>query len=276
METIAENSRLAYVASLFEEICDRTYRGPQGSDLSIFLEEACNLPELRKCNLEMYRTQKTKSNEYKKYFSILRHYDRAEPTVKVRNKHMHSITDILKLTPAGLKLIESSEVYDPVVYKLQLRCGGGSYRGKPSGSNCVRVAYRVGWCTGAGECSELCGWSKTCNFKDRLEHMCNFTVTITATLTDIQAGKRRIKVAGNHGYTNIQDWVPPSRKRPPAHFRERAIKTAMTVRGPSASNLLNFINSPSASKSRSFLPNDTYYKMVENYRRGKLISSIHP
>jgi hypothetical protein len=264
------NARLAHVASQYEKKCDRSYIGPQGPDLSVFLEEACEMEELTKCNLEMFSTQKTKPKKYKGLFTISRHYDRAEATVKDENKHMHSLTDILSLTSEGKEFLASCKFFDPVVYTLKLRCGGGSYRGRPSGSNCVRVACRSGWCTGAGECSEGCGWSKTRNFKDRLLHMCDFTVTITATLSDIVAGRRQINITGNHGYPNRAEWVPPNRTalRAPAHLRERALKVATTIKGPSASTTLYFINSPSGSKSRSYLSTNTYYKGHENYRRG--------
>lgn len=268
MEAGCQTGRLAHVALEYEKLCDRSYFGPQGPNLSIFLEEACDLKQLTRCNLEMYRTQGTRKKEFRQYFTISRHYERVESTVKAKNKHMHSITDTLMLTPEGEQYLSLNKVSSDIAYEMILRCGGGSYRGKPSGSNCVRVAYKPGWCTGSGECSDECEFAKLRDSNDRLEHMCDFTVTISATLRDIKAGKRRIHIDGNHGYTSIDDWIPPTRLRETVHLREKAVKAGTTLSGPSASDTLSFINSPSGAASRSFMPSFVYYKMVENYKRG--------
>lgn len=270
MEASGGSVRIIHASKMYKKIGDGNYIGPEGQLLSAFIEEACDMKNLTKCNLEIYRSQGTKKKEFRQYFTIMPYYDRVESTA--RNKHMHSITDMLKLTPEGEQYLVSGKDIGQIVYELKLRCGGGAFRGNASGSNCVRIPYRPGWCTGAGECSEWCKFDKTRNKTERLEHMCDFTVSVTATLRDIEEGRRRIYVEGNHGYTRIEDWIPPAIRRPTIHVKERAL-TSGTLKGPSASTTLSFLNSPSGSASRSFLSNGIYYKLLENYRRGMVVTT---
>lgn len=241
--------------------------------MSVFLEEACELETLKKCNLEVFNSRLVSEERTKKFFIVKRHYERAEPTA--RNRMVHSITDTLDLTEDGHAFISSGDFVDKEVYKLVLRCGGGNLRGKLSGSNCIRVASRAGWCSGVGQCEDWCTFLKQPDSRNRLQHMCNFTVTLIATLHDIKEGRRRIYIEGNHGYPKTSDWLPPTILRPTVHIREHAVKTGISIKGPSASNILcTMVNSPSGESSRSYLSRSVYCKHVENYRRCKYIVCI--
>ena len=260
-------ARLSENRKLFHQTGRMTYHGPQGPDLSVFLEESCELDTLRKCNLEKYDSRKVVAKGMNKYFIIKPHYERAEPSSTFRT--VHSITDTLELTEDGFNALLSGSI-NQEVYKLVLRCSGGNYRGKTtSGSNCVRVSSVHGWCSGAGQCDDTCSFLTQSRPRNRLEHMCNFIVFITATLSDIQKGQRKIHIEGDHGYFDPKDWVPPTVRRPTIHVRENAIKTGISLKGPSASNILaQVVNSPAGQSSRSYMERAAYYKIVENYRRG--------
>jgi hypothetical protein len=100
--------------------------------------------------------------------------------------------------------------------------------------------------------------------------MCNFTVFITATLCDIKNGRRKIHIEGDHGYPDSKEWKPPKICRHTVRVRENAIKIGVSVKGPSASNVLaQCVNSPGGKTSRSYMDRAMYYKSVENYRRGQ-------
>jgi hypothetical protein len=262
------SARLAENRKLFTKIDDRVYVGPQGPDLSVFIEEACELDILRRCNLEKYDSRRTTRLKLRNFFILRPHFERAEATAKTNLQN--SITDVLELTEEGIQYVTSSDFVNEVAYELILRCGGGNYRGHVSGSNCVRVPLRDGWCSGIGQCEDGCNFSKERDKRCRLEHMCNFTVSITATLLDIRDGRRRIFVQGDHGYPRSQDWIPPTMHRPTVRIRENAVKTGVSIKGPSASNILSqLVNSPSGKLSRSYIPRSVFYKSVENHRRGK-------
>ena len=146
-------ARLSEIRKLYSKVGERTYAGPQGPELSAFIEEACELDVLRRCNLKKFDTRRVAATGMEAYLIIKPHYGRAEPSSHFQM--IHSITDTLELTEEGFNVLSSG--FDQEVYKLILRCGGGNYRGKtPSGSNCIRVPSMPGWCSGVGQCEESC------------------------------------------------------------------------------------------------------------------------
>lgn len=262
--------RIMYVRSLYTPVGERSFFGPQGTVLSTFIEEACPLREVAEANLDKLSSRRT-NDKHKGLFNIKTHYEAPEPTSKV--KHIHSTIDILQLTDTGVSMLNNPGVANTVVYCLQLRCAGGTSRGESSGSNCRRVPCKFQWCSGVGSCDEHCAWlflPEKERDHARLQHMCSFSVTLEATLIDIQKGIRQITISGNHGYENPADWKSPDRRRRAEHFRQSAIKIGATLSGPSRSNLLDCINSPSGKDSRSYMTRTQFGRSVEYHKHGEI------
>eukprot|EP00058_Branchiostoma_floridae_P016417 XP_002601905.1 hypothetical protein BRAFLDRAFT_86389 [Branchiostoma floridae] len=108
------------------------------------------------------------------------------------------LDDILTLTAEGdvrqatVKPEQHGQpFYDIQVYRKTLHCSGQG--------NCRRQ------CGGLGECTDGCQGPR--NKMDKT-HKCNFKVHISATLTDVKLGYRRLTVEGEHVPADV-DWVPP-------------------------------------------------------------------
>jgi hypothetical protein len=100
--------------------------------------------------------------------------------------------------------------------------------------------------------------------------MCNFTVTIEATLSDIKVGTRKITISGDHGYSDPEEWVHPTARRVAEHFRQHAIQLGSSVAGLTRSNILDAINSPSGKDdSRSYMTRTEYGRAIEYHRHGE-------
>ncbi|CAH1270651.1 Hypp4378 [Branchiostoma lanceolatum] len=82
-------------------------------------------------------------------------------------------------------------------------------------SKCTGKIQKTLHCSGQGNCRRMCGGLGGCiagcqgprNKMDKT-HKCNFKVHISATLTDVKLGYRRLTVEGEHVPADV-DWVPP-------------------------------------------------------------------
>ena len=103
---------------------------------------------------------------------------------------------------------------DPVVRRVQLDCIGGDYRGNNggSGSNCRRVAFDIGYCSGLGSCSPSCSYL---TLKGRQKsaaarrHLCGKQLHLTWTLTSVASGRVAVHWTGRHVPLGTT-WVPPT------------------------------------------------------------------
>jgi hypothetical protein len=265
-----KRDRILYNRNLYSRVGEKSFHGPQGKELSVFIQEACPLREVVEANLDKFSSRGTSNKKYASLFSIKSHYDAPESTS--RQKHIHSMTDILQLTAEGIRKLEDPFLASTKVYCIEYRCPGGGI-GNSSGSNCRRVPSRYQWCNGVGSCEEHCAWlllpEKERNHT-RLQHMCDFTVTIEATLSDISEDRRRITISGDHGYSDPADWKSATTQRPAEHFKQNTVRLGSVLAGLSRSNVLDALNSPSGKvDSRSCMTRNEYGRSIEYHKHGE-------
>ena len=203
---------------LYQQLADGLYVGPQGSHLQDFVELHCK--ETKNCHLGLHKKTIKLKWKGREIVKIVANKSTKGPYV--------NISECFELTEFGKQFLEHGLGGLDCV-EFILRCKGSFHDGNDntSGSNCQKYnRYNPNWCTNFGACAPSCGFrelvlphlgscprsdpnrkygkcSKDCshpksliNQRNKLlDHGCAFTVQITATLRDIDAGVRTIQVS---------------------------------------------------------------------------------
>ena len=204
-----------------------------GPSLQIFVD-TMGPPSITRCNLLVVKAFAL-NKDAKPLVIVLSHS--ASRSTSATSNHPHHLSDSFTLTSAGAKELgrrNRRRLADIVVARGTLYCSGESAVASrrllavqnSSGPNCQRK------CGGFGKCRSSCDGKG-------LGHACQFHVTITMTISQVQSGKVTVKTAGTHVPQGIA-WTPmhPLALTCSKLVKDRLVQTATTY-GQTATAIVN-------------------------------------